>query len=58
MNFLLPDTPPNAFFPGRPTGEVALLKKPFSHADLSIAIRNIMPRPTGKPTGEEVIAGA
>ena len=44
--------------PETPTGEVALLKKPFSHADLSIAIRNIMPRPTGKPTGEEVIAGA
>ena len=29
--------------PETPTGEVALLKKPFSHADLSIAIRNIMP---------------
>jgi PAS domain S-box-containing protein len=29
--------------PETPTGELALLKKPFSHADLSIAIRNIMP---------------
>jgi PAS domain S-box-containing protein len=29
--------------PETPAGELALLKKPFSHADLSIAIRNIMP---------------
>jgi PAS domain S-box-containing protein len=44
--------------PETPTGEVALLKKPFSHADLSIAIRNIMPRQASKLAGEEVIAGA
>jgi CheY-like chemotaxis protein len=29
--------------PETPAGELTLLKKPFSHADLSIAIRNIMP---------------
>jgi len=28
--------------PEKPAGELALLKKPFGHADLSIAIRNIM----------------
>jgi DNA-binding NtrC family response regulator len=28
--------------PEIPTGELALLKKPFSQADLSIAIRNLM----------------
>jgi hypothetical protein len=28
--------------PETPTGELALLKKPFSQADLSVAIRNIM----------------
>jgi hypothetical protein len=44
--------------PGTPHRRSGAFEKPSSHADLSIAIRNIMPRRAGKPAGDEVIAGA
>ena len=41
--FSLPGTPRNAFFPKRSWKNWHPMRSPFSHADLSIAIRNILP---------------